>query len=149
MNTQTQISQLTLQGVKDGKEVHEWQVHRPPGEKSKAPSEAQEYCYPHNASHILQRGAVLQILRVLSLYPTQLDQHHDEHDKVKQKNDAEIDHHCHIESNVIFQPAAVVEDMGWEKIKGLVSCFCAGFIFMCLRICGICFSLCLIMCMLL
>lgn len=104
------MSQLTLQGVKDGKEVHEWQVNGPPGEKGEAPSEAQEDGYPRHAAHILQGGAVERIVRVLPLYPTQLDQHHDEHDQVEEENDTEIGHHCHVEGNVIFQPAAVGED---------------------------------------
>lgn len=109
------MSQLTLQGVKDGKEVHERQVNRPPGEKGKAPGEAQEDGYPRHTAHILQRGAVLQIVRVLPLYPTQLHQHQNEHGEVEQKNDAEISHHWHVESDVIFQPAAVGED-GGKKI---------------------------------
>lgn len=100
-------SQLTLQGVKDGKEVHEWQVNRPPGKKGKAPSEAEEEGYPHYTACILQCGAMKCIVRVLPLYPAQLHQHHSEHDKVEYKDDTEICHHCHIEGNVIFQPAAI------------------------------------------
>lgn len=116
-------ARLTLQGVEDGKEVHECQVHGPPGEKGKAPSEAQEDGYPRHAAHIVQPGAVEHIVRVLPLYATQLDQHHDEHDEVEDKNDAEVGHHCHIEGDVIFQPAAVGKDK-----DGLVFLFCAGFI---------------------
>lgn len=107
---QTQMSELTLQGIKDGKEVHKWQVNGPPCEKGKAPSEAQEDGYPRHTAHILQCGAVPHIVRVLPLYPTQLDQHHNEHDEVEEKNDAEIGHHSHIEGNVVFQPAASGED---------------------------------------
>lgn len=99
-------SELTLQAVEDGKEVHEGQVHRSPGEKGKAPGEAQQEGYPCDAAHILQHGAVLRVVWVLPLDPTQLDQHHDEHDEVEKENDTEIGHHSYVEGNVIFQPAA-------------------------------------------
>lgn len=108
--SQTQITDLTLQGVKDGKEVHERQVNRPPGKKGKAPSEAQKDGYPCHTARILQCAAVKRIVRVLPLYPTQLHQHHSEHDDVEQKNDTEVGHHSHVEGNVIFQPAAVGQD---------------------------------------
>ena len=87
------MSQLTLEGVKDGKQVHEWQVKGPPGKKSKAPCKSQEDGDPRHAAHVLQYAAVLQIVRVLPLYPTQLDQHHHEHDEVEHKYEAEIGHH--------------------------------------------------------
>ncbi len=112
------MSQLTLQGVKDGKEVHEREVKGSPGKEGKAPSEAQEDGYPSHTAHILQCGAVKRIVRVLPLYPTQLDQNHNEHDEVEEKNDTEIGHHCHVESNVIFQPAAVGEDGDRRELKG-------------------------------
>ena len=113
------INQLTLQGVKNGKEVHERQVNGPPGKKGEAPSEAQEEGYPRHTARILQRAAVKRIVRVLPLYPTQLDQHHDEHDEVEEENDAEVGHHCHIERDVVFQPAAAGEDKDRTLIKGL------------------------------
>lgn len=116
-----------MQGVKDGKEVHEWQVNGPPGKKGKAPCEAQEDGYPHHAAHILHCAAVLHIVRVLPLYPTQLDQHHNEHYEVEEKNDTEIGHHSHIEGNVIFQPAAVGEDKDGRELDG---CFFL-FFFLC------------------
>lgn len=127
VTTQTQMSQLTLQGVKDGKEIHEWQVKRSPGKEGKAPSEAQEDGYPRHTACILQCGAVKHILRVLPLYPTQLDQHHNKHDEVEQKNDTEIGHHCHVESNVVFQPAAVGDDRDGRQTR-VSLLFCAGFI---------------------
>lgn len=111
-------TQLTLQWVKDGKEVHECQINGPPCKKRKAPSEAQEDGYPCHTARILQCGAVEHIVRVLPLYPIQLDQHHSKHDEVEQKNDTEIGHHCHIEGNVIFQPAAVGEDKDGSKLWG-------------------------------
>lgn len=51
----------------------------------------------------------MEILRVLFFYPAQLDHNYNKHDEVKYKNDAEIGHHCHVEGDVIFQPAAVGE----------------------------------------
>lgn len=123
-----------MQRVKNGKEVHEWQVKGPPGKKGKAPSEAQEDGDPRYTARILQRGAVKRIVRVLPLYPTQLHQHHSEHDKVEKKDDTEICHHRHIEGNVIFQPAAVGEDKDGRKLKGLLTL-------------DNIFSLCKIMCM--
>lgn len=116
---------LTLKGIEDGKQVHEGKVDRAPGEESKAPGEAQEDGYPCNAAHVLQRGAVDEVVRVLPLYPTQLDQHHHEHDQVEQKNNAEVGDYRHVEGDVILQPAAVGEDGGQEGIRGLVICkFC-------------------------
>lgn len=141
------MSQLTLQGVKDGKEVHEWQVNGAPGKKGKAPSKAQEDHYPRHTAHILQRGTVLRIVRVLPLYPTQLDQHHNEHGKVEHKNEAEIGHHCHIESNVIFQPAAVGENTDGRELKGYLFLFGADLIFYVFWYLWNIFSLCRIMCM--
>lgn len=137
-----EMSQLTLQGVKDGEEVHECQVNGPPGKKGKAPGEAQEDGYPRHTACVLQCGAVKHIVRVLSLYPTQLHQHHNEHDEVEQKDDTEIGHHCHIEGNVVFQPAAVGEDKDGRKlymyilyIYGFVDNCCLPQLFMLLGIC--------------
>lgn len=110
-NPQERVA-LTLQTVADGEEVHERQVDRSPGKKGKAPGEAQEERYPRHAAYILQCGAVLQVVRVLPLDPTQLDQHHDEHDQVEEKNDTEIGHHSHVEGNVVFYPAAEKEAKG-------------------------------------
>lgn len=118
-NLRTQ-HQLTLQGVKDGKKVHEWQVNRPPGKKGKAPGEAQEHGYPRHTAYVLQCGAVKWIVRVLPLHPTQLHQHHNEHDEVEQKDDTEIGHHCHIKGDVVFQPAAVEEDKDGKKLKSVM-----------------------------
>lgn len=131
--------QLTLQGVKDGEKVHEWQVNRPPGKKGKAPGEAQEHGYPRHTAYILHRGAVKRILRVLPLHPTQLYQHHNEHDEVEQKDNTEIGHHCHIKGDVIFQPAAVEEDKDGKKLKNVTMAV--------YLLCPFIFSLCNITCM--
>lgn len=98
---------LALQGVENSKEVHEGHVDRSPGEEGKAPREPEEEGYPHHAAYVLQSGAVNTVVRVLLPYPTQLHQHHDEHDKVEKKDDAEVGHHRHVEGNVVPQPAAV------------------------------------------
>lgn len=52
---------------------------------------------------------MLSVVRILPLHTTQLDQHHNEHDTVEEKDDAEIGNNGDIEGNVIFQPAAVGE----------------------------------------
>lgn len=96
-----------MQGVENSKEVHEGQVDRSPGEKGEAPREAEEEGDPHHAAYVQQSGAVNGVVRVLLPYPTQLHQHHDEHDEVEKKDDAEVGHHRHIEGNVVPQPAAV------------------------------------------
>jgi len=112
------ISQLTLEGVKDGKEVHERQVEGAPGEEGEAPGEAQEDHDARHAAHVLQRGAVLHVVRVLPLQPTQLHQHHDEHGDVENENHAEIRHHRHVERDVVLQPAA--EEIDGRELKVLV-----------------------------
>lgn len=101
------LNQLTLQGVKDGKEVHEWQVNGAPCKKGEAPREAQENCYSCHTANIAQRAAVARVVGVLPFYSTHLHQHHNEHNDVEEKNGAEVGHHCHVEGDVIFQPAAV------------------------------------------
>lgn len=99
-----------MKGVENGKEVHEGQVDRSPGEKGEAPGETEEEGYPHHAAYVLQGGAVNGVVRVLLPYPTQLHQHHNEHDEVEQKDDAEVGHHRHVEGDVVSQPAAVAEE---------------------------------------
>lgn len=96
-----------MKGVENGKEVHEGQVDRSPGEEGEAPRETEEEGYAHHAAYVLQSGAVSVVVRVLISYPAQLHQHHDEHDEVEQKDDAEVGHHRDIEGNVVSQPAAV------------------------------------------
>lgn len=61
-----------MQGVEDGEEVHERRVNGPPGEESKAPGESQQDGDPRHAAHVLHRGAVGGVVRVLPLDPAQL-----------------------------------------------------------------------------
>lgn len=114
---------LALQGVENSKEVHEGQVDRSPGEEGEAPREPEEEGYPHHAAYVLQRGAVNAVVRVLLPYPTQLHQHHDEHDEVEKKDDAEVGHHRDVEGNVVPQPAAVG---GEEEDKTTLACHDRG-----------------------
>lgn len=103
-----------MKGVENGKEVHKGQVDRSPGEEGEAPRETEEEGYSHHAADVLQSAAVNRVVWVLLSYPAQLHQHHDEHDEVKQKDDAEVGHHRHVEGNVVPQPAAVA---GQEEFK--------------------------------
>lgn len=100
------LSQLTLQGVEDGEEVHERRVNGSPGEESEAPGESQQDGDPRHAAHVLHCGAVSGVVRVLPLDPAQLHQHHHEHDEVEDEDDAEVGHHGHVEGHVVLQPAA-------------------------------------------
>lgn len=113
---------LALKGVENGKEVHKGQVDRSPGEEGEAPRETKEEGYPHYAAYVLQSGTVNGVVRVLLSYPAQLHQHHDEHDEVEQKDDAEVGNHRDVEGNVVSQPAAVEGEEEFKPTQLLWSC---------------------------
>lgn len=117
---------LTLKGVENGKEVHEGQVDWSPGKEGEAPRETEEDGYPHHAAYVLQGGAVNGVVRVLFSYPAQLHQHHNEHDEVEQKDDAEVGHHRDVEGNVVSQPATVE---GEEEFKATQVLWSWGWMF--------------------
>lgn len=97
---------LTLEGVEDGKEVHERQVGGAPSKKCEAPGKAEQDGKTDSAAQLMDEVTVLVIMRVLPFDSLELNHNEYKDYYVDYKYKAEVGHHCHVEDYIIIYPAA-------------------------------------------
>ncbi|KAJ1198331.1 hypothetical protein NDU88_002173 [Pleurodeles waltl] len=96
---------LTLQGIRNGKEVEEHNPHRPPGKEGEAPGESQEKGQAGRALQVMEDGHHASVL--LGFHYIDLMEDNDEHGHVHKEYDAEVRDNGDVEHHGVLNPAAV------------------------------------------
>lgn len=92
---------LTLQAVKDGEDIEQWDSGITPGEEGGAPGKSQQQSETDDTSQLLHQTTMFT-----HTSPPHLQQNHEEHETIHQQDHTHYTHHTHIEHHLICHPAA-------------------------------------------